>query len=305
MKQQFLFGVIVFLLFAERSNAQTNVYHAMPDSNATWCEMQTYGVTCGIEERYLLTIGRDTIINSLVYHQMVASGYRHCLSSYVYYTNEYRGAFREDTAQRKVYWIIPNVAGENVLYDFTLAVGDTTPMINNWGPGMVITSVDSVLVGTSYRKSYTGVLMSTNDTARIVEGVGSDRGFYELNMQYVEFSSHLNEFTEGSTITFVPPGWTYPCGVFAGIEMQLTEASFVISPNPNNGLFTLSFEFAEAKDVRVEMVDVAGRVISSTDQSNVLNFKQEMGDVDLANGVYFLRIATGDGVVTKKVVVKK
>ncbi len=90
-----------------------------------------------------------------------------------------------------------------------------------------------------------------------------------------------------------------------GIEDADLANTLTIYPNPNNGLFTLSFEFSEAKDVRVEMVDVAGRVISSTDQSNVLIFKQEMGDVDLANGVYFVRIATEEGSVTRKIVVQR
>ncbi|HTF04934.1 MAG TPA: T9SS type A sorting domain-containing protein [Bacteroidia bacterium] len=90
-----------------------------------------------------------------------------------------------------------------------------------------------------------------------------------------------------------------------GIQDNDLANTLSIYPNPNNGQFTVSFEFAEQKDVVVEMIDVSGRVISSLNQENVLTFKQELGDGELADGIYFVRITTADGVVTKKIVVQK
>jgi len=81
--------------------------------------------------------------------------------------------------------------------------------------------------------------------------------------------------------------------------------SLSIFPNPNNGQFTVSFEFAEQKDVRIELADVSGRIISSTEHKNVQTYKQQLGSESLANGVYFVRIATQDGVITRKIVVQK
>jgi len=78
-----------------------------------------------------------------------------------------------------------------------------------------------------------------------------------------------------------------------------------IYPNPNNGQFTVSFEFAEQKDVRVELTDVSGRIVSSIEQKKIQTYKQQLGSESLANGVYFVRIATEDGVVTRKIIVQK
>ena len=106
-----------------------------------------------------------------------------------------------------------------------------------------------------------------------------------------------------------------PCGTLTytqtvvitevGIQDNDLANTLSIYPNPNNGQFTVSFEFAEQKDVVVEMIDVSGRVISALSQENVLTFKQELGDGELADGIYFVRITTEDGVVTKKIVVQK
>ena len=78
-----------------------------------------------------------------------------------------------------------------------------------------------------------------------------------------------------------------------------------IFPNPNNGHFTVSFAMEAAQDVTIEMTDVAGRVISSTQLNNASNVMHEMDATDIANGVYFVRIITADEVITRKVSVQK
>ncbi len=124
--------------------------------------------------------------------------------------------------------------------------------------------------------------------------------------------THVYTVNGTYTVTLTVTG---PCGTGTftqvvtitqvGIQDNDIANTLSIYPNPNNGQFTVSFEFAEQKDVRVVLSDVSGRVISTIDQQNVSIFKQEMGEIDLANGVYFLSIATKDGVVTQKIVVQK
>jgi hypothetical protein len=67
----------------------------------------------------------------------------------------------------------------------------------------------------------------------------------------------------------------------------------------------VSFSFAEQKDATVELLDVSSRTISALNLENVLTFKQELGSSDLANGVYFVRISTEEGVVTRKIIVHR
>jgi hypothetical protein len=70
-------------------------------------------------------------------------------------------------------------------------------------------------------------------------------------------------------------------------------------------VFTVSFEFANAKDVRVDLTDVTGRIISSEERYGVTSYRNEIGSTDLSNGVYFVRITTVDGSAVQKIVVQK
>lgn len=90
-----------------------------------------------------------------------------------------------------------------------------------------------------------------------------------------------------------------------GVQDSDIANTLSIYPNPNNGQFTVSFSFAEQKDATVELLDVSGRTISAVNLENVLTFKQELGSSELANGVYFVRISTEEGVVTRKIVVQR
>lgn len=90
-----------------------------------------------------------------------------------------------------------------------------------------------------------------------------------------------------------------------GIQDQDIANTLSIYPNPNSGEFTVSFTFTEAKDVNIQLTDVSGRVITSVDEYQVLNFTHEFGDSGLSNGVYFLTISTTEGIVTRKIAVQK
>ncbi len=127
-------------------------------------------------------------------------------------------------------------------------------------------------------------------------------------------ASPTHVYTANGTYT-VTLTVTGPCGVDTytmtvtitevGVGENEIENTLSIFPNPNNGQFTVSFSMEEAKDVTVELMDVAGRVISSTKHDNVLSVTQTIDGTELADGVYFVRIIAADEVVTKKVVVQK
>jgi len=296
--------LLFFLFITCSSSAQTSVYHPMPDSNAAWCETATFGVVCGVTERQILEMNGDTTIGSFQYHNLTATGYQNCMSQYSYFTDQYMGAFREDTAARKVYMVDPASTTEYVLYDFTLGIGDTTPD-SGYGYGIRITSIDSVLVGTNFHKRYWGNNTMMNDSANIVEGVGSDRGFYRLNWQGVEYVSHMNSYAENGAEIFVPDS-QYQCqlildepsGPFAG------HGIVSVYPNPGGGEFFLMYRPSQRGDITVEFIDIHGRTLEKTGYTDAASFSQTIGNTALPEGIYFIRVTCREEIVTKRVVVQ-
>lgn len=295
--------IFLLILFTVKVNAQTSVYHPMPDSIATWCEWGSWGTLYPINEQAVMEMRGDTVINSVTYHKIVATGHRHyAISYYVYFSYEYRGAIRQDTATRKVYWRDPNATGEFLLYDFTLGIGDTTQ--GYWNPGIVITQIDSVLVGADYRKRWWGYNTNIFDTVFIVEGVGSSRGLYRLDYQYVEYNSVLNNFENGAT-TFVIDSFM-TCPFIAGVsDPGVTQMDITVAPNPSNGAFKIGYKSVETQDVSLEIYDAAGRMMSSSLMTGTSEFIWNSDDGEFSEGIYFIRITTLDETVTKKVVLQK
>jgi PKD repeat protein len=124
--------------------------------------------------------------------------------------------------------------------------------------------------------------------------------------------SHVYTQNGVYTVTLTVTG---PCGTSTYTQtITITQVGIVdadlantlsIYPNPNTGVFTVSFEFNTAKDVRVDLVDVTGRIISSEERYGVTSYRHDMGSEDLANGVYFVRITTSEGTAVQKIAVQK
>ena len=76
-----------------------------------------------------------------------------------------------------------------------------------------------------------------------------------------------------------------------------------IYPNPSkDGVFSIKFNNTAAKDVKVAIVDMAGRIVyqtSGTANNNTLNINSK-----LSKGNYIVKVTTGSAVTTEKLIIK-
>ncbi len=80
---------------------------------------------------------------------------------------------------------------------------------------------------------------------------------------------------------------------------------FNLFPNPNSGIFTLTFEADSLGKTTLELLDLNGRVITNRIFSiSDLNFKESIDFKQLSKGIYLLRIKNGVKQTTRKLVIK-
>jgi hypothetical protein len=134
---------------------------------------------------------------------------------------------------------------------------------------------------------------------------------YENYMDYSD-DDCMNMFTDGQSarmndalITMRPDMLTSSGCTPVGLEEILDPSYLVVSPNPSEGLFVLNFNFPSAIDVRVNVADLAGRVI------HVQEFKKasvSSGILDLSHkpsGIFLLNLETNSGKLSRQIVIAR
>jgi hypothetical protein len=85
----------------------------------------------------------------------------------------------------------------------------------------------------------------------------------------------------------------------------LNSGDVSVYPNPNDGIFTLNIAAPFSGDITISLIGITGQVIEERSVNNVQNW---IGEFDLENnaaGLYTIRIAMGDQVITKRVVLSR
>ncbi|HXB39934.1 MAG TPA: T9SS type A sorting domain-containing protein [Bacteroidia bacterium] len=293
----FIFSLVLFCSV----KAQTYVYHPMPDSSAYWCEEWSYGASaCYTIEVRTITLNGDTTINAKQYHKVYDSGNKQpasgCFPIY-YFANNYLGAIRQDTTLKKVYVVrrYPN-SNETTLYDFSLDVGDTLPEYPFTGPPGTVVAIDSILIGSTYRKRFKTSAFTYSNSFYIIEGIGSTVGLLLAPNQDVESSSDLKSFTQNGQTVYNPNN--YQCVLNAGIIPFTKENNIVISPNPSNGSLQLS---SVTEIVEIKIRNYLGEIIYEQTAASTF-FKIDISQQPA--GVYFVQAKTNGIIYTGKIIVQ-
>ncbi len=84
------------------------------------------------------------------------------------------------------------------------------------------------------------------------------------------------------------------------------DAEMSIYPNPNQGLFNVTFQNLNGQTGTLNVIDMFGKII--TTQSVTINNNEETVKVNLetlANGIYLIQMQTNEGQLTKRVIINK
>ncbi len=89
-----------------------------------------------------------------------------------------------------------------------------------------------------------------------------------------------------------------------GIKEQLSENSFAIIPNPNNGLFTVKLNNAFTENSLITISDYTGRIIRRY-QSNSQARELQIDLSNISRGTYMLQVNTARGTISKLFIVEE
>jgi len=213
---------------------------------------------------------------------------------------------RQDTSAKKVFAIFRGDTTEQLLYDFNLQVGDTVKgFIAHYCVGShsdIITSIDSILIGSDYRKRW----RASPNGWQMIEGIGSTwdlitvpcGGAWQDGLLY-----NLICFQQDGTVLYSNSTWGYHCDIIDAV-INLTEKNIEvnISPNPfhSSSLLQVSSEFANAK---LNIYNSLGSLVREERISNQKTFVLNRNE--LHNGIYFLQLINDRGqMITEKLIVE-
>ena len=287
---RFLLTIVLMLILA--TSVQATTYFPFPENNATWnFHWSLIGMYGDYEENYSITISGDTTINSLTYRKLITP-FANTIS-----LRGYKGAFRQDIAAKKIYYVPRNETTEQLLYDFTLQVGDTVKGYTqaNLQQKDTIKSIDSVLVGNSYRKRW---LVNSSYNIYFIEGIGSTYGLFELSPgntpDFPDFS--INCYRESSQTLY--PDLQTNCELINSVkQIDINSNQIRILQNSQDGSFKIAFDNTDI--VEIKLIDLSGKVIF---QQLTTNMKSILIN-HLQSGAYIL---TGkdktNRLITKKLI---
>ncbi len=135
---------------------------------------------------------------------------------------------------------------------------------------------------------------------------GSGSGSYRVtsNGQVIYASNGAYGYRDRALFKTAENLTTLPSSI-AGIAEF--EQSVSLSPNPSAGETSLYFSLAKGTKLSVQVLDMTGRVVAQLADQNLSagSHALPISTAGLAGGVYNIRLATGEGVVTRRLVVVK
>jgi hypothetical protein len=296
---------IVTLLIVSQSFSQMS-YPIPMDSTSEWrlyTSAWSGGSNYSTSSDFRVFVVGDTTIGNFVYSRLFSSGLHSFtdqgITHSMPYENEFYAFIRTDSVRTYAF-----INGQDeLLFDFSLQVGDTLPLaFNNWSPTVVIYSVDSVTVaGKILRRFHLYDNLGGLNSTWYVEGIGHEQGLIEpMNLMFDNgFSfecyaeNHVPVFPEGST-----------CDLTVNVvERPVTNETILIYPNPSKGIVTVAMNAFFDKNLNVTITGMSGNLILE----DTWHIKQGLNEntcnlYGASAGIYFLIINDGHSLIRRKIV---
>ena len=303
---------------------QRPVYFPFPDSAIVWRQdgyIQGNSCCCSgsgpclLESNFEYFLNGDTTIGGVIYKKLLQTGIESqyivgpstcppwCSSNYnyFYYNSVYVGCIRQDTAQRKVFFMPPNYSQDTLLYDFNLTIGDTLPSSwTNQNPSNYVSSVDSILIGTNYHKRFW--ISNRNDTnyVSIIEGIGSSYGLlspFFSNFNVSQIYNILICVTINNTTVY--PDSLTTCALISNTSVIMNNYTISLFPNPFSD--NLIIELSNADKAEITLYDITARKLIQQSFTNYAFINTSK----LAKGIYIYELRNKNDVIKKGIVVKE
>jgi hypothetical protein len=298
-------AAITFVLFlcAPFLHAQTD---PLPiPTNATW-QTAWQSLLDGAHGTYAYGINGTTSINDTVYYRVEQFSY--CGDNI---PTTLVMLIREDSG--KWYYRLNEVEPDELLFDFTLEVGESVTLetcFNLLPQPLTLTVVDIediTMYDGSIRRMWTLIYDETSDfagnTEYWIEGIGNMYIglIHSLSFTCLDLTEWLHCYFENDDRKF--PAYEFPAGIdccnTVGISEQSTTMSISLYPNPTTDELTIqsprSISF-------VEISDFVGRIIySSKANSSLVTVNTEL----FSSGSYLLTVIDEQGTIQTSKFVKE
>lgn len=301
MKQTTLiFGLI--LIFNQILLSQD--YVPFPAENVNWNVF--YAGTC--EEappdtvliRY--TIHGDTTINEILYSKL-------CIESRDTANPKIQGIGGLRESDKKIYFRGQTIIGvgndeEYLLYDFTKQIGDTIKHDSDGGFYSVVLSIDSVLIGESYRKRYqVDNHWFYQNPDYIIEGIGSVKnGLLGHISSIPTCGTHYWEhvcFRENGIIKYLNPTFNdcFPSNLITETKQIDYESGIDLYPNPFTNEIQIENKLNN-RDLLFKLIDINGKTLVT---KKIKGDKISI-DLNINSGIYNALIIDKNGkiLISKK-----
>lgn len=297
---------IIGLILIINQSLISQDYVPFPTENVSWNVF--YAGTCeeAPPDTVLLryTIHGDTTINEIQYSKL-------CLETGDTINQKVRtiGGLRE--SDKKIYYIGQTIIGggfdeEYILYDFTKQIGDTIKHNSYGGFFSVVLDIDSVLIGTSYRKRYkVDNHWFYQNPDYIIEGIGSvNNGLLGHISEIPTCGTHYWEhicFRENGIVKYLNPSLSdcFPSNLLTGIVLADYESAFNIYPNPFNNRIQIENKLNKC-DLIFKLIDMSGKtIIEKRVNGEIITI-----NLNIKSGFYFALIVdkTGEILISKKMI---